>query len=83
MVNKLANFSGFNIDNNKHNIIDDMIEELNILSEINSTTIEYSKNTSDYTLLRNDEIQPSYETCDILSNSKSKTQNGFYVNKII
>lgn len=82
MINKLINFSGFIIENIEHNIIDDMIDELEVLQEFNSTKIDNSKIMSDFSSLRNDEIKPSYDTTDILSNSKSKTQVGFYVNKL-
>lgn len=82
MIEKLINFSGFIIENIEHNIIDDMINELEVLQEFNSTNIKNSEKLCDFASLRNDEIKPSYDTSKILSNSKSKTQVGFYVNKL-
>lgn len=82
MIDKIINFSGFSTEDIEHNIIDDMIDELEVLSEFNLISINNPKKTSDFSSLRNDEIKPSYDTGKILSNSKSKTKVGFYVNKL-
>lgn len=82
MIDKIINFSGFSIEHIEKNIIDDMISELNVLQELQSIPFDNSKIISDFSSLRNDEIEPSFDKNEILSNSKSKTKVGFSVNKL-
>lgn len=87
MIDKLLIKSGLYIDKTEHNIIEkeisEMIDELKILSDFKPKTDKFSNNPSFFSELRNDEIQPSSKTSDILSNSKSKNNIGFLVKKII
>lgn len=87
MFKKLLIKSGLYIDKNEHNIIEkeisEMINELKILSDFKPKYDKISHISSFFSDLRDDEIKPSSKTSDILSNSKSKNNIGFLVNKII
>ncbi len=86
MIDLLLKNSGFYIDKNEHNMfkseLTEMIEELEILTKICEYDTE-NRVCVDYSTLREDETEKSFQKTDILSNSKSKTDVGFIINKVI
>ncbi len=86
MIDLLLKNSGFYIDKTEHNILEseltEMINEIEILTEIREADTD-SRLCVDYSSLREDEYKESSSKSDILMNSKSKTDIGFMVNKII
>ena len=86
MIEKLLKNSGFYIDKAEHNILEselkEMINEIEILSEICQNDTD-KRLCVDFSSLREDEPKTSFLKSDILMNSKSKTEVGFKVNKVI
>ena len=86
MIDLLLKNSGFYIDKNEHNMFEselaEMIEELEILTEICEPDTK-NRVCVDYSSLREDISETSSSKSDILMNSKSKTDVGFRVNKVI
>ena len=86
MIEKLLKNSGFYINKTEHNILEselpEIINEIEILSEICENDTD-SRLCVDISSLREDEPKISSSKTDILMNSKSKTEVGFKVNKVI
>ena len=86
MIDLLLKNSGFYIDKTEHNILEselsELLSELEILTEISPYDAE-NRICVNYSDLRVDDPNTSSSKSDILVNSKSKTDIGFKVNKII
>lgn len=86
MISLLLKNSGFYIEENEHNMFEtellEMIKQLDILTEICESNTD-NRECIEYSLLREDIQEMSSPKSDILINSKSKTDIGFIVNKVI
>ena len=86
MLESILKYSGFYLDKSEHNIINDelndMIEEIKILSDFAVSNNSLSSYTSLH-YLRKDEIRPSSNKEYILENAQKKNDNGIIVNKLI
>ena len=86
MIDLLLKNSGFYFNKTEHNILEsaltEMINEIEILTEICESDTD-SRLCVDYSSLREDESKRSSSKSDILMNSKSRTDIGFMVNKVI
>lgn len=87
MMTKLLKISALQIDEKERDIIENefenMLKELEILLSFSENTQRNISNHTPYSSLRDDVIQNSPNSDKILSNSKTKNDNGFIVKKII
>ena len=87
MMTKLLKISGLELNDNEHEIIEneflEMTKEIEILSSLSCEKNDFSTNSIPYSNLRADIISKSSDKKDVLSNSKSKNNDGFVVTKII